>query len=90
MRHVPKGRTDVSVQHRRWPKSLWPSQDPIGKHIEEVEASASTSRSLAILLLGFGALAVGVGSVGVYSLIAYVVGWRTREIGIRLALGAPR
>jgi len=55
-----------------------------------VAASASTSRSLAILLLGFGALAVGVGSVGVYSLIAYVVSWRTREIGIRLALGAPR
>jgi predicted permease len=57
---------------------------------EVVAASHSTSRALAILLLGFGALAVGVGSVGVYSLIAYVVSWRTREIGIRLALGAPR
>ncbi|WP_254062095.1 ABC transporter permease [Acidobacterium sp. S8] len=57
---------------------------------EVVAASASTPRSLAILLLGFGALAVGVGSVGVYSLIAYVVSWRRREIGIRIALGAPR
>jgi hypothetical protein len=57
---------------------------------EVVSASASAPRSLTILLLGFGVLAVGVGSAGVYSLIAYIVSWRTREIGIRLALGSSR
>jgi predicted permease len=55
-----------------------------------VVSSTAAPRSLTMLLSVFGALAILVGGIGVYSLISYTVSWRTREIGLRLALGANR
>jgi predicted permease len=55
-----------------------------------ITSSTAAPRSLTMLLTAFGALAILVGGIGVYSLISYTVSWRTREIGLRLALGANR
>jgi ABC-type antimicrobial peptide transport system permease subunit len=54
------------------------------------EQAAGGSRLNSILTSVFALLAAVLASVGIYSLIAYSVAERTRELGIRVALGADR
>jgi len=81
---APAMREAVQALDRNLPVGSVQTQDDI------VNQSLGGQRSLSLLTAFFGLLALLLASIGLYGTMSHSVGQRTKEIGIRIALGAER
>ncbi|HKR64681.1 MAG TPA: FtsX-like permease family protein, partial [Thermoanaerobaculia bacterium] len=87
---VVRGRGDLTRDVRAVVRSLDPMQPVHGMKTmrQYVDDATAQPRLRATLVAIFAAIGVLLASVGLYALLAFIVASRTREVGVRIALGA--